>query len=359
MKDKGNRIGWADTARGIAMLCVILGHMGVSKYMVYIIFSFHMPVFFLLGGYFLKPGDNKSFIIKKAKHLLIPYVFTSVCIIFLSQLPYLTGLVLNIEYILPDKDTLINQVLACLLGSGTRTDFLWFRSETFVGAIWFLLALFFAQIIVNFAIQSHISYIFVYVLAVLGIISARFFWLPFSIQSGAAASVFVVIGYKLSGKDIGKIVDNKRNLLICILLWAAYICLCFKFNKFLNIVTAAFPFRLLDVICPTAASAVIVWISYKLVPAIPKLNTFLNWFGKNSLVVLCFHLIEMKGIPFNDMIGFYFGSSGSENQFVQKVFIYTFKIAWACGAIFLVKRIKLLRRIFGYPDIKQEKALQG
>ena len=359
MKDKNGRIEWADTARGIAILCVILGHMNISKYLEYIIFSFHMPVFFLLGGYFLKPGDNKSFIVKKAKHLLIPYAFTCICIIILSQIPYLTGKISDIEYIQPESSTLINQIKASLLGSGDRKDFLWIRAEAYVGAIWFLLALFWDQIIINFVIQTHIPYIFIYVFAVIGIISSMFFWLPLSIQSAAAGAVFVTIGYKFSGKDIGRIIDNKKIMLLCFILWGIYLCLCFYFDTRLSLASARFPFGPLDFICPTAASVVVFRISHRLMPRIPKLKDLLSWLGKNSLVVLCFHLLELKWIPLGETVSFYLELAGVENKLICGIFIYIAKILWACCAVLLVKRITLLRHIFGYPDIKNKKALQG
>jgi fucose 4-O-acetylase-like acetyltransferase len=45
---------WADIAKAIGILGVVLGHAGVpsiAKYM----YWFHMPFFFLISGYFFKP----------------------------------------------------------------------------------------------------------------------------------------------------------------------------------------------------------------------------------------------------------------------------------------------------------------
>lgn len=72
------RIEWIDSARGIAILFVVLGHCigniedPVNKF----ILAFHMPLFFFLSGLCAKcKGDNKiKQILNKAKVLLVPQV---------------------------------------------------------------------------------------------------------------------------------------------------------------------------------------------------------------------------------------------------------------------------------------------
>lgn len=43
-----------DIAKGIGMLAVILGHMSLPARLSGFIFSFHMPLFFLINGFFLR-----------------------------------------------------------------------------------------------------------------------------------------------------------------------------------------------------------------------------------------------------------------------------------------------------------------
>ena len=45
-----SRIGWIDTAKGIGLLCVILGHLSIP-YLDMWIYFFHMPLFFFLSGF--------------------------------------------------------------------------------------------------------------------------------------------------------------------------------------------------------------------------------------------------------------------------------------------------------------------
>lgn len=66
-----------DIIKGIGIILMIIGHL--TQYATNIIFSFHMPLFFILSGYFYKQTDIKSGLINDAKRLIIPYIITSYC----------------------------------------------------------------------------------------------------------------------------------------------------------------------------------------------------------------------------------------------------------------------------------------
>ena len=86
-----NRIEWVDFSKGVAMLLVVIAHTmlgGTYGSMVRgVIYSFHMPLFFILSGFTMRPSKNiRSFgkkTLKSAKSLLIPGVllyFAWICI---------------------------------------------------------------------------------------------------------------------------------------------------------------------------------------------------------------------------------------------------------------------------------------
>lgn len=78
------RIRWIDNARAVAMFLVFFGHLGDSWFPALkpihdAIYTFHMPLFFVLSGLFFKPAiEFVSLLAKRAKTLLIPYYFFSV-----------------------------------------------------------------------------------------------------------------------------------------------------------------------------------------------------------------------------------------------------------------------------------------
>ena len=85
VKDKkSKRVMFIDIAKGIAIICIILGHLGINN-INRVVFTFHVPIFFMITGYFInKKYTIKEFIINKFKRLIVPYFITSFVIILLS-----------------------------------------------------------------------------------------------------------------------------------------------------------------------------------------------------------------------------------------------------------------------------------
>lgn len=57
---QGKRIDWIDTAKGIGIIAVIIGHFHVPDLTMRLIYSWHMPLFFIISGilYTDKPFQN-------------------------------------------------------------------------------------------------------------------------------------------------------------------------------------------------------------------------------------------------------------------------------------------------------------
>ena len=71
------RIDWVDTAKGFTIIGTIISHcVEWGSFVRNFLFSFHMPLFFLLSGYTTKPVDNKKDLLLKTKKdfkkLIIP-----------------------------------------------------------------------------------------------------------------------------------------------------------------------------------------------------------------------------------------------------------------------------------------------
>ncbi|CAM3643417.1 acyltransferase family protein [Cohnella lubricantis] len=76
--DSGKRLEWADIAKGIAIILVLVAHTPLEYDPIGIfINSFHMALFFAISGFFYRTDAHPSFaafLAKKARTLLIPYV---------------------------------------------------------------------------------------------------------------------------------------------------------------------------------------------------------------------------------------------------------------------------------------------
>lgn len=74
------RLSIIDAAKGIGICLVVLGHTQEPKLMTLIIYSFHMPLFFLLAGYTFDPKKYsiKTIWTQKAQSFLLPYLLSGI-----------------------------------------------------------------------------------------------------------------------------------------------------------------------------------------------------------------------------------------------------------------------------------------
>lgn len=66
-----------DFLKGILITLVVIGHVIADSIPRYIIYSFHLPLFFFLSGYLIKYNDFGKEFAKKAKRLIVPYLTAS------------------------------------------------------------------------------------------------------------------------------------------------------------------------------------------------------------------------------------------------------------------------------------------
>lgn len=130
-----DRQDWIDIAKGIGIIAMLIGHNDNS--LLSIIYSFHMPLFFILAGYTIKSIPYKDLTkatIKDVKRLIIPCVITRF-IIFVGMV------FLNNASVLHE----IKVFIACLVW-GNHNGSLFGLELPSIGRIWFLVALFWAKL---------------------------------------------------------------------------------------------------------------------------------------------------------------------------------------------------------------------
>ncbi len=176
-------IHWVDNIKLIGILAVILGHMN-SPFSSFI-FSWHMPLFFMISGFFLKLDQPVRDFIKKDFHrLMIPYLIFA-----------LLGLIVEIlkRFVL-HRDTL--SMTQSLKGIFIEMNFEGLQTH-YGFVLWFLPTLFLARLLIYSLYlrqQSH----FLSVLVVVGMFALSF-WLrlPFAIDHAMNAVLWVWLGYVL------------------------------------------------------------------------------------------------------------------------------------------------------------------
>lgn len=339
---KKQRWDYIDVAKGLGMLAVILGHIGLSGWNIFI-FSFHMPLFFIISGFFFHTQDNRGYLVKRSRQLLIPYVFTCVCIILLAILRETAKAVLyGGELLRPIKTAVVRWSLAGILGSGSRTDYFGINCNYFIGAIWFLLAMFWAGLLVNILLKHKHGSIAILIIGAIGLISAKFIWLPWSIQPATAAAVYILIGYSLRNK-----LDRLENVWVvigCFCCWICYLTLCYSTNKKIAVVDAVFPWWVIDFVGSTAATVCVLYVSRIICRITRVTKRFLVWYGRNSLIVLCFHLMELFLFQ-RKIVRSFIAQFGTLSPLVL-VIVYAAEIIWTCAGVVAAHKVKALRYVF-------------
>ena len=200
------RINWVDNIKTIGILSVILGH--INSPLNLFIFSWHMPLFFFLSGFFIDTKKSiNDFVVNNFNRLMIPYFIFST-------------LALIIE---PIKRTLLGRedidVLSELIGIFFFMDYP-HLVNTYGFVLWFLPALFFGRLIVYIIINKINS-----IMVQLSIISILFYIsfsldLIFGIDNALNSVLFIYLGYLYYSK-----LQNEKGLYILIFVFFGIITL--------------------------------------------------------------------------------------------------------------------------------------
>ena len=137
-----------DIAKGIVIILMVLGHSGCPEYLSNLIYSFHMPCFFLISGYLLKEHyflEKKLFVRRKFKGIYFPFIKRSLIFLVFHNLFTILHLYDN-TYHLVDFKFKVFQILTM---TGT---------EQLLGGFWFLKELLYASIIGFFCIYCLESF---------------------------------------------------------------------------------------------------------------------------------------------------------------------------------------------------------
>ena len=317
------RIDYIDIAKGIGIIFVILGHSEfhhshILRLLSGIAWMFHMPLFFILSGLcFRKKGGEIIYTL--FRRLAVPFYFT----ILLFVVFYLaTG------HLEESKDW----IWGGIYGSGVSYYTPFYIKG--VGALWFLLALFWAKIILNYIIHlpEYLVAALVVLLAVWGVYSYSRFVLPVEIQNGCIGLLYLFIGF----------LAHKYGLLqkICWppLVFASLVWVLAYFNNYGYMTLVNCDVDVISVVVSCCACYVVMIFS-KMLEGVKILCRIFTWLGKNTIIILCFHMFEL-----------YTGISGKiaaalfSSDAVDTVFIV--RMVWCSCFALVIPKIPYVRKIF-------------
>ncbi len=313
MGSEKKRVGYIDVARGIAIICIVLGHLDVNN-INRVVYTFHLPIFFLITGYFISDKDSiQEFIRKKVRTLIVPYLITC-CVMILAAvlIAFSTGGFYGAGMAVREWG------LATVCGSGNvYIKPIYIRT---VGALWFLWATFWGSILLRIALKfkGEQRVLFLAATVLLGYFSAKLFWLPLCIQRGCFALLFMYIGY-LCKQEKSRISGISKELKLFILFAAAMVWIDFMLNfQGFWLVILYFGRGIVDIFASLCASLCLIELSKLTERHLPAIGSGMEFLGKNSLILLtvhnveyhffpwhsCFEKLMMIGIPGNWELGF-------------------------------------------------------
>lgn len=315
--NQSKRIEWIDIAKGLGILAVILGHLKIPDILIRLIFSWHMPLFFIISGILFKDKNFVELLKSKFKSLIKPYLYTCLAMILFACLKnYLNNV--NIE------DAIIYWTKASLYGSGDKRLF----GLPAIGALWFLLAMFWGIIFIHFCLKFKYPVLPISSLFALGYFT-KDFWLPLSIQSGMVSVIYIYIGLILKEKNILPKLINVKSFILCLTIWIFGI---YNGCGHLCMVCNYFELKQWDFLVSLVAVIMIFNISHY-IKKFHFLSFPIQFAGKNSLKFLCFHILELNLFPWETFV---------HGNFIHKK-IFLLKLIYVYSATFILNMLKKLK----------------
>ncbi len=288
------RVRFWDIAKGLAILLVVIGHAAnVDPVVRMCIFSFHMPFFFIANGYFIKSYDLRRTVKRGARTLLLPYAV--ICLLS------------AVCCVLKNADRASNYlVFARRIGDmfvGMSKISTLFRSFESVWLVWFVICLFAARVIYTALMRllekapAFCAPIVMLALAAGGWALGRFVgYLPWSLDVALVSLPFLWIGDRMKALMAWR--HWPWAAVAAYLVWLG----CMLAGIQLELATRSYPYYYLCLVPAAAGSFALVGLSQVIERYCRRLTAFFAWCGRNSMILLALHCLEMRFFNWDDWI---------------------------------------------------------
>lgn len=304
-----SRLEWLDIAKGIAIFLVVVGHTVEHGTIRHLIFSFHMPVFFILAGFTLRPKPWTVVVKSSVKRLLLPYILVvSVHLLpaFLtSDVPLSTRFLALGQALVFPAGYPSTQWMEHDMWAGLKIDYI--EGGFYgVGMAWFLWCLFFARIIANgllrIAARKKLdNNLLVLIVASVVMISLglamsegpKWYWL-FNCDLAILAVGFMLFGYLMKVLNLVR----PKLVLVGVVAFAVWL-IATKYSTFEMSSRAWGDNYVLAVCGALAGTYALCYISLGIeilrdVPILRYGEMAIAWAGRHSLEIYAMHAIDYR-----------------------------------------------------------------
>lgn len=266
------RIEWIDVCKGLGIFLVFIGHTNVSQLSRTLydwIYSFHMPLFYMLSGLVFdktKYNTFRKYINRRFKTLILPFFI-------LNTILYIIAEVLNLDNVQPQATELLTGVLA-----------MYFIRVLFISEVWY----YFINQIGNKPFYKLV------LIAVVIYISSFF-------KESSVLLRYILPGLPLLYYGIGNIFKDSikacvnnvtaRRLVLCFMLSVLFSLILLPYRKFTVF---------MDIILALSGILSLISVGVLLQRAnffsFVKVKTYIVFIGMNTLIVVAFHQIIYNGL---------------------------------------------------------------
>jgi fucose 4-O-acetylase-like acetyltransferase len=336
---------WIDVVKGTGIILVIAGHsinpgLGVhAQLTLKAIFSFHMPLFFILSGWLFKFNRYEDspwvFIIRRFRQLMIPFLVTFIL---------LYGYYLLLWYVKIDQRcpsaVMIDMMKSVAYGTGLPVKIKSFNIAP-VGPLWFLPCLFASETIffllmkiladrpplVQVLCFGYVSYA--------GIQMGKM--LPWSVDIALASQIFLFAGLWARRTDIFSLMSTPHLTLL-------------SFAWLLDLYTGGLSMNSREYCNVLISYPGAIAGSFLLMHAIrracgrkrtPTLMSWLAWLGASTIIVLGFHDQDRGFLHFEQSMQAVYGE-----LFLHPVLLIVFRLLYSVAIVLLIRSVPLTNDLF-------------
>lgn len=308
-----------DVMKGIGIIAMVIGHSSIPKLLQQFIFVWHMPLFFMVSGYFYKSYPEKEYFKKNARLLLVPYIVTALLMVALTLTKdFITG-----------NSSAETMFVAAIVGNGTVNNPTF--SKYSIGAIWFLLAMFWCRNtynlfhlrIVDPIVRGGVIITFSIIATYIG----TMFYLPTDILQGFEALLFFYIGHQAKNSDYLGIKPSLEFFIIVLMLIGLSI-----YAGSMSMVRCYYGYWPINYLAAIGMTTLVYSYSRRISD-----NCFLSWCGRVSIVILCVHIIELTFLPVNKL---------NEHFMIPICFDFLIHLLVAIMGSYCILKFNVFKRLF-------------
>ncbi|MBQ7345424.1 MAG: acyltransferase family protein [Oscillospiraceae bacterium] len=286
-----SRVQWIDLAKGMTMLLVIAGH-SVFGGLRRVIFSFHMPLFFILSGLTYRCSTDERQLWQRCKkaavHLLVP----AAILIGTDILVEIIQMLLDGRASEMDGAYWTVKALTLVFSSGSR----FFLGDMYIGRVgipWFLIALFFGRTLfdlIQLKLRRWATPVCI-ALTVVGVVVGQWQWLPLSFDVVLASLFFLLLGNLLHRADMRP--GALWKAVVAGMVWIGCVFLTWMLDgRYLEMAARSYELFPLCYLTAVAGTLMVCWISVFLEEHLAALVRPFVYIGKHSLELMCVHTLD-------------------------------------------------------------------